>query len=254
MNKSYQVSEVAAISGVSIRALHYYDSIGLLVPSRRTDAGYRLYSDADLLRLQQILISREFGLSLEDIREYLDDPKFDRRRALREQREQLLRRAKHTVEMIRAIDAALLALDNPDAEGKKMTDMKQLFNGFDPARYEAEVEQRWGNTEAYRISRQRTDAYTEKDWQTFKEEAAAIYGDAYAALQSGKRPEDPAVMAIAERHRLSIDRWFYPCSVNMHSGLADMYEADKRFADTIDQAGPGLTPFLAAAIRANARR
>lgn len=175
---------------MSVRALHHYDSIRLLSPCGRTAAGYRLYSETDLLRLQQILIGRELGLSLEAIRRSLDDPKFGRRRALREQRGQLLRRAEHVAEMIRAI----------------------------------------------------------------KEEASAIYRDAYAALQSGKRPGDPEDMDIAERHRFSIDRSFYPCSVKMHCGLAGLYERDKRFAEAIDQAGPGLTPFLSAAIRANALR
>ena len=77
--RHYQVKEVAELSGLSIRALHHYDAIGLLTPSLRTAAGYRVYDDDDLLRLQQILIGRELGLSLEDIRRSLDDPSFDRR-------------------------------------------------------------------------------------------------------------------------------------------------------------------------------
>jgi len=178
MSKTYQIGEVAAISGVSIRTLHYYDAIGLLVPGRRSAAGYRLYTQDDLLRLQQILISRELGFPLEAIRRSLDDPKFDRRRTLLQQREQLLRQAEHTADMLRAIDTALLAIDHPDAEDTHMTDMKQLFNGFDHKQYEAEAEQRWGGTDAWRISKQRTDAYTDKDWQAFMDESAAIYGDA----------------------------------------------------------------------------
>jgi DNA-binding transcriptional MerR regulator len=129
-HRTYRVSEVANATGVSVRALHYYDEIGLLVSRERTGAGYRLYDDDDLLRLQQILIGREQGLALEEIE----------------------------------------------------------------------------------------------------------------------------AMDIAERHRLSINRWFYPCSVAMHADLADGYEADSRFAENIDKLGAGLTPFLSAAIRANARR
>src|SRR5690606_1513284 len=95
------------IAGVSVRTLHHYDTLGLLVPTRRSAAGYRLYDDDDLLRLQQILIGRELGLTLEAIRRSLDDPAFDRRRALLEQRKQLERRAEETAEMIRAVDRAL---------------------------------------------------------------------------------------------------------------------------------------------------
>jgi len=87
--RTYRVSEVAQISGISVRALHHYDEIGLLVPKARSGAGYRLYSDDDLLRLQQILIGREQGLPLEEIRRSLDDPRCDRKRALIEQRREL---------------------------------------------------------------------------------------------------------------------------------------------------------------------
>jgi len=109
--RQYQVKEVAELSGLSIRALHHYDAIGLLTPSFRTAAGYRVYDADDLLRLQQIMIGRELGLSLEDIRRSLDDPSFDRRSALLTQRAALERRAQHTTEMIRAIDAAVGVID-----------------------------------------------------------------------------------------------------------------------------------------------
>src|SRR6187402_126639 len=119
--RTHQVTEVARMTGISVRALHHYDEIGLLVPRGRTGAGYRLYNDDDLLRLQQIVIGRELGLSLEAIRRSLDDPQFDRRRALREQRAELERRAQSTAEMIGAIDAAIDALDERDAENPQMT-------------------------------------------------------------------------------------------------------------------------------------
>src|SRR5690242_1096266 len=96
----YQVKEVASLSGVSVRALHHYDELGLLVPRERTDAGYRLYDDQDLLRLQQILIGRELGLSLEAIRRSLDEPGFDRKGALLSQRAELEKRAEQTQAML----------------------------------------------------------------------------------------------------------------------------------------------------------
>jgi MerR family transcriptional regulator, thiopeptide resistance regulator len=256
----YQVKEVARISGVSVRTLHHYDQIGLLTPSHRSDAGYRLYSESDLLRLQQILVQRALGLTLEDIRKLLDDPSFDRSAALRQQRTELVARAEQTQAMIRGIDAALRALEQPDldqqpdGEPTMSIDVKQIFDGFDPTRYEAEAERRWGDNDAYKESRRRVHSYTQQDWLAQKAENSAIMQDAAAALRGGKAPADRDVLEIAERHRLSIDRWFYPCSRAMHAGLADMYEADERFAANIDNFAPGLTPFLAAAIRANAAR
>jgi DNA-binding transcriptional MerR regulator len=251
--RTFQVKEVAEIAGVSVRALHHYDEIGLLVPKGRTSGGYRLYDEDDLLRLQQILIGRELGMPLEEIRRSLDDPSFDRRGALLDQRQKLMQRAEHTRAMIRAVDAALSLLETDEREGDDM-DMKQIFDGFDPSQYEDEARERWGHTDAYKESMKRTSRYTAEDWKHFQVEQASIYADAHAALSSGKAADSTEAMDVAERHRLSIDRWFYPCDVEMHSRLADMYEADSRFAENIDKFGAGLTPFLSAAIRANARR
>ena len=250
--RTYQVNEVARLSGVWVCALHHYHAMALLVPTGRTEAGYRLYSDADLLRLQQILIRRELGFSLEEIRRSLDDPQFDHRTALVEQRGRLQAKAQAVEGMLRAIEAALAVVEH-DSQGGSM-EMKEIFDGFEPAKYEDEVRDRWGTTDAYREAGQRVKQYTPEDWKREKAEQAVIYTDAAAAAQRGLDPATPEVMDIAERHRLAIDRWFYPCSKAMHAGLADMYEADPRFAASIDRHGEGLTAFFAAAIRANAAR
>lgn len=238
--RSYQVKEVAALTGVSVRALHHYDELGLLVPGARSAAGYRLYDDDDLLRLQQIVIGRALGLALEEIRRSLDDPDFDRRAALVAQRAALERRAHHTADMIRAVDCALRALDTEDP----MDDPKPLFTGF-----EDEARARWGDTDAFRESAKRTQRYTPDDWRALHAEQAAIYADLDAARTVGAPPGDPGPQAIVERHRASIDRWFYPCDRAMHARLADLYEGDPRFAASIDGHGVGLTAYLVAAIR-----
>jgi DNA-binding transcriptional MerR regulator len=249
--RTYQVKDVARLTGVSVRTLHHYDSIGLLVPGGRTTAGYRLYTDADLLRLQQILIGRELGLPLEEIQRSLDDPHFDRKAALLDQRQRLRDRARQADAMIRAIDAALATLDG-SVTGE--TAMADLFDGFDPSRYEEEARQRWGGTEAFAETERRTKQYTRDDWQAIKAEQGEVYKTAFAALKAGKAASSDEAMNIAERHRLSIDRWFYPCSHRMHQGLASMYESDDRFRQSIDTYGEGLTTYLADAIRANAGR
>jgi DNA-binding transcriptional MerR regulator len=160
--RTYKVADVARLSGVSIRALHHYDAIGLLVPTGRTEAGYRLYNDADLLRLQQILIQRELGFPLEEIKRALDDPRFDQRQALVEQRRRLEEKAHALGAMLRAVDAALAVVGH-DPEGDTM-EMKELFGGFDPSQYEAEVEQRWGGP-ALDESKRRVKGYTGADWK-----------------------------------------------------------------------------------------
>jgi DNA-binding transcriptional MerR regulator len=245
---SYRVQELARISGVSVRALHHYDEIGLLVPKQRSSKGYRLYDAEDVLRLQQILIGRELGLALEEIRRSLDDPAFDRKQALLEQRRRLLAQADKTRALLRAVDAALATYQPKGAEDMDPT---QIFAGFEPSAHEAEAEQRWGGTESYRESARRTKGYTEEDWRRFAAEQAAIYGDLAAAQRAGKAPTVEAVRALVERHRLALERWFYPCSVERHAALADLYEADPRFAQNIDHYAQGLTAFLVAAIRHN---
>ena len=240
------------MTGLTIRTLHHYEAIGLLVPSGRSVAGYRLYDDHDLLRLQQILIQRELGLSLEHIRQWLDDRDFDYRAALVTHRRQLEQRQASTARMIRAIDAAIEYLDSGTPGDVMNTDT--IFDGFDPTRYAAETQTRWGNTNAYRTAARRASSYSAADWAALRDESAAIYADAARAMSAGIPADSADTMAIAERHRLSIERWFYPCNLGLHARLADLYEADSRFAASIDEHGSGLTPYLAAAIRANAAR
>jgi MerR family transcriptional regulator, thiopeptide resistance regulator len=247
-----RVSEVARLSGVTVRTLHHYDAIGLLVPSRRSAKGYRLYTGEDLLRLQQIVIGRALGMPLEQIRRTLDDPAFDLGEALREQRGLLVERFEQTRQMIANVDAALAAIDQQEEE--KVMDAKQLFDGFDPSEYQAEVEQRWGSTPAYAESKRRTSRYGPEDWAAIKAEAAAIVEAFAAARAAGHAPDSNAAIDLAERHRGHIDRWFYPCSPAMHVGLGELYVADERFAASFDRHGEGLAEFVAAAIRANAER
>lgn len=245
----YRVKDVARITGLTVRALHHYDAIGLLSPKRRTDAGYRLYSDDDLLTLQQILIHRELGLALDKIKAILSDPNFDRRAALQHQRKQLQARAEHTQAMLRAVDAAIAA-----ESGAHTMNTSDIFDGFDPSKHQAEAERRWGGTEQWTQSAQRTGAYTKDDWAKIKAETIALLDRVATLLATGVAPTDVAAMELAEEHRLQIDRFYYTCSHAIHRGLAQMYIADARFADNLDKHGDGVAAFLSAAIEANCDR
>ncbi|UPT62600.1 MAG: MerR family transcriptional regulator [Hyphomonadaceae bacterium JAD_PAG50586_4] len=245
----HQIKDVARAAGVSARTLQYYDDIGLLTPGR-SKAGYRLYSNDDILRLQQILIGRTLGLSLEEIKQTLDDPAFDRRGALLRQRALLLKRAAQTSAMIAAIDAAI---DHLSPQGENV-ELKDILGGFDPAQHEVEVKARWGDTPAYRASAQRTKSYGETEWREIKAEADSIWVAAAEAMREGAAPDGEIGATLAERHRRHVDRWFYPISLQLHAKLADMWESDARFSASIDRHGQGLTVWIVEAVRAALRQ
>ena len=132
------VSEIARLTGVTVRTLHHYDAIGLLVPSARSDAGYRLYTDDDVLRLRSILVLRELGLSLGAIGGHLSAAPEERRRHLEEHRLALSQRAESLAETVRAVDREIAELarsvppDGADgAERTEMTDgqIQEIFDG-----------------------------------------------------------------------------------------------------------------------------
>lgn len=247
MKKAYKVKDIARITGVSVRTLHYYDEIGLLEPAGRTDAGYRLYNEDDLLRLQQILIGRSLGMPLEEVRRWLDDPEFDYVTSLRKQRTLLVERLSETNEMIAAIDRTLNALESSNQE----IDFESLFDGFNPADYEEEVRERWGNTDAYRRSAQRTSTYSEADWKTIRNELDAIFADAAKAMLAGEHTDGRVALDLVERHRQHVCRWYYDLSRDNHVHLAGMWENDDRFRRNIDKHADGLTTWLCAAVRAS---
>jgi DNA-binding transcriptional MerR regulator len=252
MEMALTVSQVAKLSGVSVRALHHYDEIGLLSPGARTDAGYRLYDDDDLQRLQQVLFFRELGFPLEQIQRIVTDRDFDLQAALRMQRQLLTEKAARIHALIGAVDARLGAIERGTMLSKE--EMFEVFGEFDPAEHEEEAQRRWGETDAYKESARRTKRYTKQDWLRIKEEGAANVEALARALDAGTPADDPSVMALAEQHRQHIDRWFYPCSREMHRGLGEMYVADPRFSEVYERVRPGLARYLRDAIVANAER
>ncbi|HEY1139244.1 MAG TPA: MerR family transcriptional regulator [Lysobacter sp.] len=247
---TFTVSQVAALTHLTVRALHHYDEIGLLRPSQRSPAGYRLYDVDDLQRLRKVLLFRELGFSLDAVGGLLNASAAQQRDALIAQRAVIEQERRHAEAVLRAVDATL---DSLKEQAPMTTD--KLFEGFDRfenGEYAREAEQRWGNTDAWKESRRRVQAFTNEDRAVIEAEQAAFIRDLLAARIAG-HPADSAIAAeLAERHRLHIDQRFYPCSHAMQCGLADMYEADARFRDYYDRHGEDLTDYLVAAIRANA--
>ena len=248
----YSVGKAANLAGVTVKALHHYDEIGLLSPVGRSEAGYRIYGDADLQRLQQILFYRELGLALEEIATILDDPRTDAVGHLRRQRGLLTERIGRLRKMVAAIDREMEAREMDI----KLTPEERLeiFGDFRPEDHEEEVERRWGDTEAYRQSRRRVAGYTKEDWLRIKAEAKQVEEDLAAAFEAGAAPESERAMDAVEAHRRHIDRWFYECGHQMHRGLGEMYVGDERFRAHYDGRSPGLSGFIRDAARANSER
>ncbi len=245
----YPIGHVARAARVSVRALHHYDEIGLVKPSARSAKGYRLYTPADLERLQQALFYRELGFPLEEILRILADPAFDRRGALVAQRARLAERAERAAALVALVDRTIARLET----GETMTP-EEMFDGFDPSKYEEEARARWGATESYAESARRTSRYTKEDWTRIRAESDSITRAFAEQMKQGTPPSAAPAMDVAERHRLHIDRWFYPCSPRMHVALGEMYVGDPRFAANYDKVRPGLAVYVRDAIRANAAR
>ena len=247
---SYRIGELAAIAHVSVRTLHHYDAIGLLVPSDRTPTGYRCYSDADVERLRQILFYRELDFGLDAIAEMLAEPgtSVDHlRRQHRLLREQINRRRDLLVAIEKEMEARQMGISlSPEEQFEIFGTDKVSGEWADEAR------DRWGDTDAYQESQRRTAAYTKQDWQQMKQEADAGLVAFRDAMLAGVPATSPEGMQLAESHRNFLTRWFYDCDYAMHRGLADMYIADDRFRQTYDQVAAGLGQYVHDAIHANA--
>lgn len=248
----HTVGAVARMAGVTVRTLHHYDEIGLLRASARSAAGYRRYGEADLDRLQRILFYRELGFGLDQISDLMTDGGTDPVAHLRRQHALLVDRIGRLERMAVAVEKAMEA----HTMGISLTPEErfEVFGDFNPDDHAAEVEERWGDSDAYRESARRTRSYTKADWQRIKAEGQAAVEKVVAAMQAGKPAESEEAMEGAELHRRQIDRNFYPCSHQMQVGLAEMYLADPRFTATYEGIAPGLAQYLHDAIKANAAR
>ena len=249
---NYSVGELAKLAGVSIRTLHHYDEIGLLTPSHRTAARYRQYTPDDVERLHRILVYRGLGFDLSRIAGILDDPAVDALEHLRRQRDLLLEQRDRLQKMIEAVEAMMDA--KKKGYGMTPDEMREVFGAFDPAAHEAEAEARWGETDAWAESQRRTARYGKDDWMRMKQEAEQIEAGLAELMKGGVASTSAQAMELAEQHRQHIGRWFYPCSHEMHSGLAEMYVADPRFAEHYDTRADGLSRYVRAAVLANAAR
>lgn len=245
------VGQVAERLGVTVRTLHHYDEVGLVRPSERSAAGYRLYTAEDLTRLQHVVVYRRLGFALEEVAQLLDHPESVEQH-LRRQRDAVTQRMAELQALVAAIDTAL----ERERMGMKLTkeEQKELFGDGYSDELAAEAQERWGDTDAWQESQRRTSSYTKEDWVRIKAEFEQVQQAFAEAKRSGAAPDSAQAMDAAEAHRRHIADRYYELDHDAHRGLGDMYVADPRFTKNYEDLEPGLAQYVRDAIHANADR
>lgn len=240
---TYTVKQLAKLAGVSVRTLHYYDEIGLLKPSRIKDNGYRLYGESEVLKLEQILFFKELEFSLEDILRIITDPEFDTVNALKEQRKFLELKQAQIVGVLHTIDTAIKTLKRG---GKIMSDDTPIHTTQAQIdAYKQEARERWGHTDAYKQSQERTKHWTKADYASAVEDGKKFTQELADTMERGAH--SPEFQALIAKHYASIQT-YYDCSLEMYRSLAEMYVSDSRFRDFYDRFKPGLADCMKSAI------
>ena len=233
------VKEVSKLAGVSVRTLHYYDAIGLLTPTKVTDAGYRMYDDTALSRLQSILLFRELQFPLKEIKEFLDSPDFNQEETIAQQIKLLELQYKHIGELISFAREI-------QTKGVKTMNF-EVFDTNEIEQYKAEVKSKWGNSKAYQEYEQRVVSHSEHNDSKFVNEIMSLFTDLGAMKQLP--PTDKAVQEKIAALQAYINENFYTCSNDILKELGEMYVCDDRFKKNIDRfGGEGTAKFVREAI------
>ncbi len=238
------IKEFAKLTGVSVRTLHYYDEIGLLKPCAVDEQnGYRLYDEACLMRMQEILFYRELDFPLKDIQAIVSSPDYDKQNALKEQKHLMLMKKERLERLIKALDGAM--------KGEKLT-----MNVFDNSEFEAqrelyakEAKEKWGNTAAYEENAEKTKGYSKEKWSEVSEGMNSLMAEFAECKKSGNAPDSDKSQAIVKKWQDFITENYYTCTKEILRGLGEMYVTDERFRANIDKHGDGTAQFMSEAIR-----
>jgi DNA-binding transcriptional MerR regulator len=239
----FTVKQLSETAGVTPRTLRYYDEIGLLKPSRVGDNGYRYYDDEALLRLQQILLYRELGMPLEDIKEIMGRRDFDVLGALEGHKEELRKRIARMERLVTTVDDTILHL-----KGKKEMSQRQFFEAFSDeqqAEYEKEA-MRMYDPATVKASIKKWKSYTAAEKQRIGEEGNAVYEDMLRAMPKGA--SSPEAQACVERWRRHMEYFWVPNDDQLLE-LVDGYNNDPRFKANFDKIHPNLAEFMREAVR-----
>lgn len=233
------VKEVSKITGVSVRTLHHYDAIGLLKPTKVTGAGYRLYDDTALSRLQNILLFRELQFPLKEIKVILDSPDFDPSEAIAQQIGLLELQYKRIGELI----AFAREIQNKGATTMNF----DVFDKNEIEKYKTEVKAKWGNTKAYQEYRQKDIAQNEDSYRKAADKLTAMFSE-LGDLKHLAPDAEQVQKKILALQKFITDN-YYTCTNEILGGLGEMYIRDERFKKNIDRAGgDGTAEFVSQAI------
>lgn len=255
MGETWTVGPAARLVGATVRALHHYEAVGLVRPSGRTPAGYRVYTEADLDRLRQVLVWRELGFGLDAVPALLEGGAADRLGRLRAQLDAVAQRIDRLQQVRAALEQEVTAMSG----GPRLTqeEKRALFGDAwteHEQEWAQESEQRWGETDAYRESQRRTAGYGPQEWSQAKADMTEVQDRFVALLRAGEPADGDRAMAVAEQAREVNARWFYAMSGEVQVGLGRMFVADERFAAQYEQVAPGLAEYVSAAYVANGER
>jgi DNA-binding transcriptional MerR regulator len=253
--KLLTVKQVSKISGVSVRALHHYDEIGLLRPASIGRNGYRYYGRDELLRLQQILLHRELDIPLSNIRTILDDPKFDQLEALRSQRDKLAAEAKRYARLVQTIDRTIADLNGDDA--MKNAELYKGISAEKQAEYEQWLIDRYGGDLPERIaaSRKKFATMSKAEIDKVNVELHDIEQGLAEGLRRGVPIDSMSLDPMLVRHHSWIaSAWDKECPPDAYSGLADLYLSHPDFVRRYEAIEPGFAEYLSGAMKAYAVR
>ncbi|MER6712378.1 MerR family transcriptional regulator [Streptomyces sp. NPDC000877] len=244
------VGQVSARLGVTVRALHHWDEIGLARPSLRTAAGYRLYTAGDLERLHRIVVYREIGLGLDRIRAVLDDSTADVPGALRAQRAQVAER----IERLQRLSTGLDRMIEAHERGLLLSAEQQaaIFGPEWNPDWPAQAHRRYGDTTQWRQYAERSAARSPEEWQAVAEEMADLERALAKAMDAGVAPGSPEADQLVERHR-EVFASYFPLTRQMQVCLGRMFEDDPGFAAHYDGIRPGLATWFRHIVDASAR-
>lgn len=239
----YTIKQLSDLAGITRRTLHYYDEIGLLQPTEIAGNGYRWYSEQELLRLQQILLYRESGMPLADIKQILDNTCFDKVSALQAHRETLQKEQTRLVGLIATVEQTIDFL-----QGAGRMSPKELFKAFneeEEKKYESEAMEMY-DQETVKASYTRWRSYSKAEKQRIGEEGNAVYEALVLAMPHG--PASPEAQAGVDRWRKHM-QYFWAPNEEQLVGLTDLYNEDPRFKANFDKIHPELASFIREAVR-----
>ncbi len=233
-----QIKEFADFMGVSVRTLHYYDEIGLLRPAFvDKTTGYRFYDENSLLRMQEILFYRELDFSLKSIGEILSSPNYDKREALKEQKQLLIFKKERLEWLISAIDGAM-----------KGENVMTAFDNSEFEKYKAETQEKWGKTDAYKEHAERTKNYSKQKWNDLAEDMDHIMAEFALCMRKNESPDSTEAQNLVKILQNHITENYYLCTNEILANLGQMYVADERFTNNIDKHADGTAEFICEAI------